>query len=994
MTCCPSTLALYYFTAVMKLTFEDVVDLQSRLVLLPRVEEEGLGAIVASFRPAVGEDDKVACFQEEKKVDEDEETSSSPVEASDSMDSVALTGSDHGRSVMSAVEQQSTAGEESLPEDQNEEETNDQARDEEAVNVRETPLEKDQEVRPEDLIGKSLIGIDGVETDEDWLATDFSQILASIREVKTPIVLEFEYIPIVVEEVSDTGHVEEEGETASNTSNEEQEATPLNAWSSWGKSFAATAASSAKVYASATAQAVQKRAEEARAARAKAMAEQTANSPNEPEQKCCAFLQMIDGGFLKLTGPLPKPPKITTTSVVLVRQSTGDACPLNTHRFQWYRSVATPKSTDISSDSSRESHTSGESSADGDIQWASLEGATYAAYQPNATDIGHRLRCVVSIEMEEEDEVNFSEDDVSVFKEETVICCVPVAIAADMSMFNAARQALSRGALFGNIEGRGPAEGRIFSIHVEISMNAEDRSISSATSIQQVSGQTSEPIHGGVIKHASAIADPSNSKHFELVFPSGLPEESSMVTALSVDGRFQLATPNRVTRETLLFALGIANYSGKPVDLTETTVLYAGHAEQSASPEAEPEPLVTPVKQVIGTRDAEFFTPRESLPQNKLFDQGSPGDQETERVRVLVLEQELQSMVAKLSRKDKVINDLQRQLVQSESRAQKAERKTVACQQTLQKTQEESRENLTKMRSAEKRVETQSATLARLKGDHSTHLSSLENRNKRQSEMISDLEKLTKSLQNEKAVMSAAIDARDSKLEKMKELQAALDALSLKAAKGDSLRSEMTDMSKRYEMLCNDLEQVAASETECKEQLEKVLATMNELYQSLESEKSRRKQGEKEAKTMQQRLQQLKAERNSYKQKTDSLTKEVGRLCRGGRTLGEIDKIILDDESRKTEVAVLRTQKQKALEELQQYRSAYEQQLVAQLNIGVDGAAVKALEQKAELERVVADMTEYLNAKEMQLDTLKQVNEALSEEMKQLAKVNMSKNDI
>ena len=382
----------------MKLTFEDVVDLQTRLVLLPRIEEEGLGAIVASFRPSIGENDKAACFQEEKKVDEDEETSSSPVEASDSMDSVALTGSDHGRSVVSAVEQQSSAGEESLPEDQNEGETNVQARAEEAVKVRESPPEKDQEVRPEDLIGKSLIGIDGVETDEDWLATDFSQILASFREVKTPIVLEFEYIPIVVEEVSDTEHVEEEGETASNTSNEE-EATPLNAWSSWGKSFAATAASSAKVYASATAQAVQKRAEEARAARAKAMEEQTANAPNDPEQRCSAFLQMIDGGFLKLTRNLPKPPKITTTSVILVRQSTGDACPLKAHRFQWYRSVATPKSTDICSDSSRASHASGESSADGDLQWASLEGATYAAYQPNATDIGHKLRCVVSIEM-------------------------------------------------------------------------------------------------------------------------------------------------------------------------------------------------------------------------------------------------------------------------------------------------------------------------------------------------------------------------------------------------------------------------------------------------------------------------------------------------------------------------------------------------------------------------------------------------------------------
>jgi hypothetical protein len=52
------------------------------------------------------------------------------------------------------------------------------------------------------------------------------------------------------------------------------------------------------------------------------------------------------------------------------------------------------------------------------------------------------------------------------------------------------------------------------------------------------------------------------------------------------------------------------------------------------------------------------------------------------------------------------------------------------------------------------------------------------------------------------------------------------------------------------------------------------------------------------------------------------------------------------------------------------------------------------VEQKAELERVIADMTEYVNAKEMQLETMKQVNQALSEELHLLARANMSKNDI
>lgn len=284
--------------------------------------------------------------------------------------------------------------------------------------------------------------------------------------------------------------------------------------------------------------------------------------------------------------------------------------------------------------------------------------------------------------------------------------------------------------------------------------------------------------------------------------------------------------------------------------------------------------------------------------------------------------------------------------------------------------------------------------MIRVKGDHAMNATFLEKRIVAQSEKISELEKSVRSHQNEKAVLSAAVEARDSKLEKMNGLQTALDSLSVKVAKGDSLRSEMTDMGRRYEVLCSDLEKVAASETECKEQLQMTLSTMNELCQNLESETTRRKQCQKELENVQRTTQTLKSERNSYKQKSESLTKEVGRLCRGGRTLQDVEKVLTDEVSRKTEIEVLRSQKKKALEDLHQYRSAYEQQLVAQLNMGVDGAALKALEQKAELERVVSDLTEYINAKEMQLETMRQVNEALTDEMKQLAKANMDKNDI
>jgi len=53
------------------------------------------------------------------------------------------------------------------------------------------------------------------------------------------------------------------------------------------------------------------------------------------------------------------------------------------------------------------------------------------------------------------------------------------------------------------------------------------------------------------------------------------------------------------------------------------------------------------------------------------------------------------------------------------------------------------------------------------------------------------MEKTIRSLQNEKAVLSAAVDARDSKLVKMEDLQTSVHSLTAEVSKGDALRSEL-----------------------------------------------------------------------------------------------------------------------------------------------------------------------------------------------------------
>jgi hypothetical protein len=91
-----------------------------------------------------------------------------------------------------------------------------------------------------------------------------------------------------------------------------------------------------------------------------------------------------------------------------------------------------------------------------------------------------------------------------------------------------------------------------------------------------------------------------------------------------------------------------------------------------------------------------------------------------------------------------------------------------------------------------------------------------------------------------------------------------------------------------------------------------------------------------ELEAQQMKIQKLIAGRNSYNQKGDSLSKESGRVCRNGRTIRDVGKIHFDDPSRREEVNSLSEQKRKALEDLQHYRTAYEQSRTAQKMAGMD----------------------------------------------------------
>eukprot|EP00536_Pseudo-nitzschia_multiseries_P007848 jgi/Psemu1/296708/fgenesh1_pm.189_\ len=279
----------------------------------------------------------------------------------------------------------------------------------------------------------------------------------------------------------------------------------------------------------------------------------------------------------------------------------------------------------------------------------------------------------------------------------------------------------------------------------------------------------------------------------------------------------------------------------------------------------------------------------------------------------------------------------------------------------------------------------------KLESDHKNATDDLRGRILKKDEKISELEKLNRALQNEKAILGATVEARESKLVKLEELQASNTELSEKVARQEILRLQLEESHRRYESLQHDFESKAAAESECRKELDAALGMIKNMKCRIQGEQEKASSCQSRLEVIQKVNQQLKGERNNFKQKNESLSKEVAKLCRGGRNMRDIEKVLADHESLLQETELLRAQKRKALEEAHQYRTSYEQAKAAEeMSSGMDDRETRRVfERTKELERLLSEMTDYVSAKEMQLDTMKQVNETLQEEIHNLAQANL-----
>jgi chromosome segregation ATPase len=365
------------------------------------------------------------------------------------------------------------------------------------------------------------------------------------------------------------------------------------------------------------------------------------------------------------------------------------------------------------------------------------------------------------------------------------------------------------------------------------------------------------------------------------------------------------------------------------------------------------------------------------------------------------LEKEMQLLRDKLARKNKIIAELQRSIVHADETTRDAERKLNASVEESRKHSNDVQVAQNSLRVAENKILNQEKAMEQMQ--LCSRQRDLEQQKiiQDQSARILELEKANRTLNNEKAVLSAAVEARESKLAQMAELKASLATVSAKLSQQETIQQELVECEHRCSQITVDLERVQKQESNVRKELADARAQIDSLNLFLKEEAAKTTNHQLELEKEQMKVQKLKAERNSFKQKADSLAKEISRVCRNGRTMRDVEKIISDDFTRKQEVELLRKQKQNALDEAQTYRILMEQAQMTQKLMGKgimteyeSMSMAKLSHRNTELERLVSELTEYITAKEMQLDTMKQINDALQAEMRSLAKASLSKNEV
>jgi len=988
------------------ITFANYTDMQTRLLLLPLNDEECLGAVVSSYTASnegltgtkdpndadkgdiqrkkslldsdseEENDESVESVSEVEEEEEEEEEANVKIKASESQEEHQNENS--GESITSHLHLQgildlacgpistASSSEEKKSEDVGVDEDEDENEDENNDILAATPT---------NMEGYILTGINGIEIEQNWTTCEFSTILAHCREAPTPIVLQFTPPQNSTDAFKDS---DVEAESAHTPPTKANLTKSFSRWSSRMRSTTSSLVDSAAEAATKAKDNARTVAAERLRALEKTMDQTTMEEHafrNHPEREafdCTLFLQSLDGSFVNVASTTKKKKQkqinITNTSLLSCRQS--NQTPLSTsYSYQWLKtkplnssSFTTHSSSQslnasIHSTNSTHSFNKGaspiKSSTDNSVEydWIPIAQATSAVFQPSATEIGYLLQCQLYMDSS----LLYS-------------CQTDRIVQADPSLFKAAKKTKTPGgAKFNSLKGGGNAIGRSFSVQIQ---SLEE----TKCTLFQVSGSTAEPLHDPEsfpLWNPSAQSSHSDPKKFQLFFLQ-LQEGHSLVSALmGENGNDQagliLSAPNRISRESLLLSLGIANFRGKSNTLTPSTILFDDLPKKEFD------------QPVSASSMEEDHPDTEEQLTNGPMDESSP--KATSPSQIVNLENDILRMAKKLAAKDKVISELQRSLSSSDSENHNKDVELNIMKLQLQKYQSQSKDLEDQLHLAEKRYQTLEDQLDRAKKDVQSQRMEYEERLSLKQTQAQDFDKSMKALENEKAVLAAAVEARDGKLESMEECRVQIADLEKELKQQKDLQFKMDELQNQNNALETQLRESESKHEEESDQLDRAQTYITKLQSKLDSSETHYSTVNTKLLQTQTQNQKLKTERNKYKQKSDSLSKEMSRICRNGLQIHDIESIIENQEAMQSEIKILQAGKQQALRDLHECRMDYGNMMRAKDIAGGDYNISRILEQRAELEKVVENLTEYVQAKEMQIETMREVNKSLMTEL-------------
>jgi len=125
---------------------------------------------------------------------------------------------------------------------------------------------------------------------------------------------------------------------------------------------------------------------------------------------------------------------------------------------------------------------------------------------------------------------------------------------------------------------------------------------------------------------------------------------------------------------------------------------------------------------------------------------------------------------------------------------------------------------------------------------------------------------------------------------------------------------------------------------------------------------------------------QLITQRNSFKNKSDSLGRDITRLCRG-KTAAEVEHILSSYDSLQVQTSLLRAERDHAVDEASTFKDALEGAQKVNETMKGKGAAQQAVAKSIEMQRLLTDLTETIGEKDLQITALRDSNKMLAQQL-------------